>query len=752
MITTRGRFRPFMALAALAIASTFAASAQESPKESAVPPRLANPSKIEIRPIDPGPTTKPVLTLRDDSRTVLVNMIPRESSAETSQNSDSILAVHDDGQLLAGGAFTDERPDNTGHRPLLISTDGGLTWAWRALLPFARMSKQTLSFSGSGRTLYAAMMHLDNVILHRRIEVAVLVTEDPTATETDGRSKRMQVISPLASGEFVDLPFIHARNLFGSDRIYVGQNYFGPELGQQTASVRVSADGGKTFRLLGVEARTTASQDAPPVKPAVAKDGTVYVAFIRWATERSQRGQRFEFTGDVVIVRDDDGAVGESAFRSLDDPSDRKPGHRIVRDRTFDVSVDASLGQERTGRALSVAVDPNRSATVYVAWGDRDPAAPSSTQTLHVRRSIDRGVTWTNDLISVPDATNPALAVAENGTVGFLYQQLVAKGTANQAWETHFRAVSRQPDDDPGVTRQANWSDLVLAAMPTSLEPKATHQPFLGDSIHLMAVGDVFYGAFSAPNIPDPKFFPEGVLFQRTHRAGQLVSLDGKRVATSIDPYFARIRVSPRDPSTGTVTTKPVSDPINLPVPEPPDFVQSTAISWAAIALVVALVGTIPFLRKWLQPNVEKLTEKLTEMVTQIVTAKVGAPALINYTGFVSGRFADAQSRPLSELGTGQTAQLEVSFGTDPLYEAARIDLRGGQVEAEVVFTVVVDSDDVRVEPERKTLLVSTSGAPASVSFNVTGWPSAAGSHTVFVQVFQKAQLVQVLPLSVKVG
>jgi len=74
------------------------------------------------------------------------------------------------------------------------------------------------------------------------------------------------------------------------------------------------------------------------------------------------------------------------------------------------------------GKPAPLAVDPTNSRIVYVAWGD----SLNANFTLHVRNSIDGGKTWgTIDLKTVPSATNPSLAINEEGTVGFLYQKLV---------------------------------------------------------------------------------------------------------------------------------------------------------------------------------------------------------------------------------------------------------------------------------------------------------------------------------------
>jgi len=78
-------------------------------------------------------------------------------------------------------------------------------------------------------------------------------------------------------------------------------------------------------------------------------------------------------------------------------------------------------------------VDPNNSSIVYVGWADR--GSKKDIYTLHVRRSADRGATWSkSDLphTTISNATNIALAVANNGVAAILYQQLT-----NGRWVTH---------------------------------------------------------------------------------------------------------------------------------------------------------------------------------------------------------------------------------------------------------------------------------------------------------------------------
>lgn len=199
------------------------------------------------------------------------------------------------------------------------------------------------------------------------------------------------------------------------------------------------------------------------------------------------------------------------------------------------VTGRSSFGQERRFAShLSIAVDPATSSRVYIAWADLPDGVPPYT--LHVRRSDNRGLTWTADLITVTNAANPALAVNNAGKVAFLYQQNTPVGAPleNQKWQTHVR-------------RSANlggtWDDLVLANTPAS-QPVAATMPYLGDYVQIQAVGKDFYGIFSASNVPDLAHFPSGVVYQRradfnTH---ELKNAAGTAVvAPSIDPFFFRL-------------------------------------------------------------------------------------------------------------------------------------------------------------------------------------------------------------------
>src|SRR5207253_5004239 len=221
--------------------------------------------------------------------------------------------------------------------------------------------------------------------------------------------------SDVCSSDLIDQPFVRTTGVGSADRVYIGLNDFDAPDGR-TATVDVSLNGGATYTSRRIETRGTLGQNGPSIRPAVAQDHTVYVAYFGW---RSQTGS--DVTSDVVVVRDDSGATGATPFRDLLDPSDHLAGRLVATHVTIPWSNAPTLGQERIGSTLSIAVNPLHSDTVYMAWADR--VGTGDSYTVHLRRTGDRGATWSGDRRTVTNATNASRAVAANGTVGLLYPQ-----------------------------------------------------------------------------------------------------------------------------------------------------------------------------------------------------------------------------------------------------------------------------------------------------------------------------------------
>jgi hypothetical protein len=191
---------------------------------------------------------------------------------------------------------------------------------------------------------------------------------------------------------------------------------------------------------------------------------------------------------------------------------------------------DATMGQERLGGDAAIAVDPTNSDVVWVAWGDQ-PGGFADAWTLHVRRSTDRGKTWSDDVRTVRKAINPCLAANAAGHIGFLCQQLTGKGLT-QRWTTTFEVIA----DATAAPGKPTVLHKALASRPV-----LTFHPYLGDYARVVSVGSDFFGVFSGSNHPDKAAFPHGVSYQRNVDFDRhvLLDLDGvTAVPDSIDPFF----------------------------------------------------------------------------------------------------------------------------------------------------------------------------------------------------------------------
>lgn len=473
------------------------------------------------------------------------NVIPRALSAETNRDSEPSVAVNPLGGPLSRtvALTTFSRTDGTRitsvadlpwsvgqAAPVWVSANGGLTWGAQGRIPVPAPGTQgpldqTIAYNPNGSALYGAFL--------AQTAFYVRSTPNPAATDFGGGST-------FTSPGLPDQPRVVAARADGQDRVYVGFNDMGAL--PASASVIASPDGGATFQApVRIDtAGTVAGQDAPAVRLAVNGD-RVYAAFMRYtALVILPPGSPPPSTlpGDVVVVRDNSGGLSSAAnptpFRALG------PGGQGTVVQSGQVPFNTALGQERVvGSDLAIAVDPNNADTVYVAYVLVDGA---DHLVIHVRRSRDGGDSWT-ELLTIENAALPALAVADNGSWGLLYTRL---------------------DGGRMITefRQDGGSPRTLVSWPFNDPLNDPAGPYVGDYQYLVAVGNTFYGTFSATNVPPASFadlsdglgsdFPLGVVFQRNADFPESTLFDEAGLHTiqpSIDPYFFVIEATPAAPT-----------------------------------------------------------------------------------------------------------------------------------------------------------------------------------------------------------
>lgn len=482
-------------------------------------------------------------TARAIAQVRVIDMIPPRFGNEIFQNAEPTLAVNPKNPaVMAASAYTlgGDICSRAIEAPIFVTRDTGRTWNIvckilvdsSALLPPGDVM---LRWSANGRFLYATLLWPFNPYTLR-----IFQTDDPFGPDD---------FTPVGVFPKVDQPDLAAipgrfpgagqGEVWGT-RLFISGNFMSPD----TAFGR-SVDGTAGVMIIPpapalpvpIEQRKIAGENYA-TRLAAHESGVVYALFY---SPRPSPNGNFVIE-DVVIVREDSAGMSRSPFTALLDTPvvkgkspkgcdghDGKSGIQIVTCRVVPYAGGGqSFGfQRRVSANLSLAVDPDDPKTVWVAWAD---SMAKDHYTLHVRRSKDGGRSWSPDLVTIPNATNPALAAGNKGNVGFLFQAF-EMAPSGQRW------VTRLYTSTNGFQTRRSY----LLSTTDALSPLPVMQPYIGDYAELRAVGDRFYGVFSASNLPDTLNFPNSVVFQRPANLFRKLLLNehgGFTIGTSIDPFF----------------------------------------------------------------------------------------------------------------------------------------------------------------------------------------------------------------------
>jgi hypothetical protein len=434
----------------------------------------------------------------------VVNMIPQSQSNETNDDSETNVAVNPaDPRIIGGTAFTNQFPN-----VIFLTSDGGDSWIEAGIVP-ASAFDYNAKFSRND--LYCGDI------------TGIVGNGGPLAVFQSSNPGSLLPMAQIDAEPQIDQPWVVVETVAkgpdtGKDRVYAA--YTNWNAVTSVATIDISQDGTAAvpvFNSVQLENRG-ANRNAPSVRPAIHPDGTVYAAYFDWRAPLVPPTWGSTIS-DVIVARDD--KWGTHSFKDLIDPGDSNFGVRVA--TGFNTNFNGALGPDRFGSDLALAVDLRRkhSRRVWLAWCDMQGAS----YTLHVRRSTDHGKTWSSDLLTIPNAKNPGLAVNSEGRVGVFYQQLTGP-VAAQSWEHHVQFSKNGVD----------WDDVLLA--------NAAATNWTGDYNGIQTHGRDFYGTFATDNTPDLANFPYGVRYQRNvnFATKQLFDLTNTVVIPpSIDPFFFTI-------------------------------------------------------------------------------------------------------------------------------------------------------------------------------------------------------------------
>jgi hypothetical protein len=456
----------------------------------------------------------------------VVDIIPNDFSDETRHNSEPYIAVNPTNRNIIAVSVFMPTPAASPNGPLLVSFDGGTTWAWRNIIPsspgaFFNTGDITIRFNTTGHQA----VRRDPPRRRRRSADHPDQRHEPQHADDGAQHHRGRPTSPIsprgppqdwtACGWRTTMP----ETTRGAPRwIRRSMRRPRPLRSRKFESMRARSSAGTTIRC----GRLAQPMGAPTLRFTGAGARSPRL-------QRRRRGRPRQRRGTTV-----------PPFQNLVDTVTMLSGQRVVASTPVSDTAgsDPTLGNDWWGGDLYLTVDPTMSSRVYISYSDSVAASP---RTLHLRRSTTSGQTWDADMLTIPSAKNAAIAVNSEGKIAYLYQQLTGTGTSIR-WETHLRRSAN------GTT----WDDLLLSDFPAAGPSAPTGSRIIGDYLNMVAVGKDFYGTFTSFNDLVNANFPQGVTYLRNRTpigdpSPRFLGNDGvTTVAPSIDPFFFFVSESAR--------------------------------------------------------------------------------------------------------------------------------------------------------------------------------------------------------------
>ncbi len=365
---------------------------------------------------------------------------------------------------------------------------------------FQRASDPWITFGANGAAYYMALVSdqstsRNGMVVAKSVDGGVTWGDPVIIKDHDARGIKSRSL-------------FHDKNSMTADPLYPDLVYATWTLfrnGQLALLFSCSEDGGETWsaaRPVNKYEKTVKHEGAlyrQGSQIVVLPDGTLLNAFYRVTGD--PRGRGMTFTG-----------IEQAMFRSFDKGKHWERLDTPIADMLptggYDYELDIYVRD--AGSIPDIAVDRN-SGNVYIAWQD-GRYNPYGASTIALSRSTDGGETWSAP-IPVTDVSNPfgqeflpAVAVADDGTVGVLYYDLRNDVPGDATFDTDVHLAMFDSELSFLGEERLTGESFDLRQMVIT----GDRGYFPGDYVGLDAAGNDFVAAFTvANNLGLPVEYPQ---------------------------------------------------------------------------------------------------------------------------------------------------------------------------------------------------------------------------------------------------
>ena len=428
------------------------------------------------------------------------NRAPQTGRVYRNSETEPYLAVNptNPDNLIAG--WHQDRWSNGGAQGNLAaySLDGGATWTQVNIAfsrcaggspgstgDFERASDPWISFGPDGAAYYMALVfntsNAENgMAVAKSTDGGVTWSEPVIIKQTKAKGAKARAAAHDKNSLTADP--------FDPNLVYATWTIF--RNNKTTIVVARSTDGGLTwgparpvnnFEVVDPPAQARFRQG---VQIVVLPDGTLVNAFFRTIVDPED--------GGVTM------AVEQAIFRSTDQGKHWERLDTTVAEFVPSGGLDVELGifVRDAGRLPDIAVD-RATGTLYIVWQD-GRLSPFGASNILLSLSTDGGSTWQGPLAVTNSPTNqaflPAVAVAENGTVGVLYYDFRNDVFGDAELSTDVWLLTSSPDGTNVQEERLTDSSFDMRQMVIA------GGYFPGDYVGLAAAGNDFVAAYTVAN------------------------------------------------------------------------------------------------------------------------------------------------------------------------------------------------------------------------------------------------------------